>query len=236
MNVGLNAGGDFSRAELVKVAHVLAQDCPEVALPDARRGGLAGVDPGTHVDESQDDHGDGNVDEVEYVLVHLVEQVAARSRRLGGRGLGVHGEGIGEGAEDDGHQGLEGPGADGSDDTDEVHHKLNLGRKPEQLEEGNGRVVQDLTARGTSGKRESGQPCGYLSGRSASIDIADSHLFHHDAPLLCGQVAQPLSLSAPSPTWTPPALAYDGPPPPSPAAPPFSPGPSAFASREWVFV
>ena len=55
--VGLDAGGNFTRAKGIKKGDVLAEDRLEVELTNTLGGRLSGVNPDTHIDVSADEHG-----------------------------------------------------------------------------------------------------------------------------------------------------------------------------------
>ena len=52
----LYAGGDLTRAHIVKEGNILAKDGLEVALANSLSGQLGSVDPSTHVNVSTDKH------------------------------------------------------------------------------------------------------------------------------------------------------------------------------------
>ena len=54
--VGLNAGGNFTGANLIEEGNVLAKDSPEIALANTLSGHLGRVDPDTHIDIGADEH------------------------------------------------------------------------------------------------------------------------------------------------------------------------------------
>jgi hypothetical protein len=54
----LDAGGDLTRADVIKKGDILAKDGLEVALANTLRCRLGGVDPSIHVNERADKHAD----------------------------------------------------------------------------------------------------------------------------------------------------------------------------------
>jgi hypothetical protein len=58
MCVGLNAGCDFTSAEVVKVGNILAENCLEIKLADTPGVDLAGIDPEVHVHKGANEHAD----------------------------------------------------------------------------------------------------------------------------------------------------------------------------------
>jgi hypothetical protein len=58
MGVGLNAGCDFTGAEVVKVGDILTENGLEITFTDTLGVDLAGVNPEVHVDKRADEHAD----------------------------------------------------------------------------------------------------------------------------------------------------------------------------------
>ena len=52
--IGLNAGSNFTRANLIEEGNVLAKYSPEIALANTFSGHLRRANPDTHVDVSAD--------------------------------------------------------------------------------------------------------------------------------------------------------------------------------------
>jgi hypothetical protein len=52
----LYAGGDFTRADVIKIGDILAENSLEVALANAPSGHGGRVDPSTHIEVSADEH------------------------------------------------------------------------------------------------------------------------------------------------------------------------------------